>query len=185
MQNDIETKLLASIAELAERDYTYTVSGYRIEVYLNPETHEVYTFDFVGAGVPIAAWHRRHVWVCTVPDRAIPESVVEVLSNQVGYLAAVCDQYLGSEWDGNNHVGKWAEAPEDPGPPFEFACYWDPAIWFEDSQGEILTMAAAGHAPTDILAKLYLGDQYNGEVEREAALSYVTELVSGHEGALS
>lgn len=185
MPNDVETKLLNSIAELAERDYNHPISGYRIEVYLNPENHEVYTFDFVGSGVPTAAWHHRHVWICTIPDRAIPESVVEVLSGYVGHLVAICDNYLGTYWDGSNHVGRWADTPREPDHPFNFSCYWDPSVWFESSEGEILAMSAAGHTPNDILAKLHLGDPFNGEVERGAALEYVTELVSGHQGALS
>lgn len=185
--------LLASIAELAERDYNHPISGYRVELYLDPENHRVYTFDYVGSGVPMAAWHHRHRWVCTIPDRAIPESVAEVVANHVGHLVAICEQYEGTVWDGSNHIGQWAD-PEgagyfDTATPLEFACFCDPADWFggDGTDTMIRELAAKGHSPADIMAGLYLGDPYNGEVEEGAALEYVAELVAEHthEGPLS
>lgn len=191
MSQTTETQLLASILELAERDYNHPISGYRIELYLDPENCIVYTFDCVGAGVPMLAWHRRHRWICTIPDRAIPESVAEVVTAHVGHLVALCERYLGTEWDGSNHVGRWAEPYEpsyfDCEPGLDFACYWDPGDWFsgDGTDTEIRELAAQGHTPADIMAELYLGDQYNGQVEPEAALEYVTELVAEHTGPLS
>lgn len=188
MSQTTETQLLASTQELAERGYTHPVSGYRIELYLDPENCTVYTFDYVGAGVPMLAWHRRHRWICTIPDRAIPESVAEVVTAHVGHLVALCERYLGTEWDGHNLVGQWADPEDcDPDLPIDFACYWDPDDWFsgDGTDTEIRELAAQGHTPADIMAKLYLGDQYNGEVEPEAALKYVTELVTEHTGLLS
>jgi hypothetical protein len=184
-RDEIEARLLASIAELDGRSYEYPISGYQIELYLDPETPEVYLFEHVGAGVPMAAWHRRHRWVCSIPDHAIPASVVEVLETYVGHLVALVEAYEGSEWDGSNYVGRWSDMAElDPDcwGRWEFSCYWDPYLWFEGSDREILELAAQGYTPTDILPTLYLGDQYNGEVRPDAALEYVTEVIEEAHG---
>jgi len=177
--------LNASIQSLRNDDYSAPCSGYRQDLYIDPEKHTVYVFTCVGAGIPAAAWHNRQVQILRIPADAIAESVCNAVLMVEERLAELCDRYLGSEWDGSNHVGRWAE---DGGGVLEWvgdripeiACYWDAGDWFsgDGTDDDIRARLRSGKKPQEILADLYLGDESIGEVREADALEWIKGLAA-------
>lgn len=180
MTQEIEQSLLESIEELGgDSDYRHPCSGYKQELYLNPETYTLYVFEHVGAGTPMRAWHGIDKWILDIPDRAIPESLVEVLKRKLGNLVETCERFEGTKWDGSNHRGVWRSDDEygvDASfdhMDFDIACYWDPSDWFGDADDEIRRLASEGLTPEQIADKLYLGDTMDGMCKRDEAIDYI------------
>jgi hypothetical protein len=163
-------------------------SGTQVSLYLIPadETSsgaaEVVTFSNVGPGCPEAAWHGR--WHCLGSPSVdfVAESLVEVLESQRDKLQRIADAYLGSEWDGNNHRGKWDKDADIDDVEIDLECetYWDADDWlggdWPSTDREIL-------AATDLqsLAESYVD---NAAGEARLQLDEVLECLQGRAAEL-
>lgn len=112
-----------------------SISGTQVSLYLIPaeETRngvaEVTTFSNVGPGCPEPAWHSR--WHClgSLSVDFVAESLVEVLESQRDTLEQIAASYLGSEWNGNNHVGRWYGDLDGVEIDLDCETYCDPDEW--------------------------------------------------------
>lgn len=106
------TKIELPSAE--ELDTGSTSQGYQIALYLIPAKENggipcVTTHEGVGnIGYPEPAYHRRWYHLASYGQDVCGESVLAALEEQVDYLIAHSDTYQGSEWDGSNVKGNWA-----------------------------------------------------------------------------
>ena len=184
--NEQQLKTLdESIAALEQKDYSAPCSGYRQELYLDPEGHELYVFGHEGGSEPGAAWHGRHAYVCSIPTDAIPRSVRCAIAGIRDDLVALCESYLGSECDGRNLRGRWSDDRDDRGMAdlrdrLAILTYWDPGEWFagDGTDDNIRQLLGAGETPESILADLWLGDESTGEVREADALEWIRGLAS-------
>lgn len=138
-----------------------TISGSSVRLVLEPGGERedgiprVYTFGHVGPGVPERVWHRRHLTLCSVSVAAVPERLREIVEAHIDEIVALSERYLGTEWDGHNHVGRWDLGPEDDcadalavSREVEESCptYWDAGDWFAGNPGGVVDTAL--HAGT-------------------------------------
>lgn len=168
----IRDTLEDSINDLATESWPDRPSGIRHRIYLDPETGRVYPSSHVGAGVPEPVWHGRHVTVCHVPGDAIPQSVVNVLGDRLGLLERVCAEHGEdlSDPDAYHDSAHFQLSQIEP----EIACYRDPGDWYGESTGEITELVASGHSADQIVDILGTGDDYNGMVDDDAAVEWMT-----------
>lgn len=165
---------------------TGSVSGTQVSLYLIPadETRggvpEVVTFSNVGPGCPEPAWHGR--WHClgSLPVEFCADSLVEVLESQRDKLQQIADAYLGSEWDGHNHRGRWEEDVDDITIDLECETYWDAGDWLGSDQPQ---------TDRDILAADSLESLAEGIVDNAAGtarlqLGDVLDCLTGRAGDL-
>lgn len=137
-----ESKPKLTIGDCSTLDY----SGARNVVYAIPaEEHNdgiahVFVWSCVGAGEPMHAYHSR--WLClgTVPQRAVEAEIENVLREHEEEILSALSAYKGAEWNGHNHVGRWARDIDEEldRAPYgvtaalrEVPCYWDPGDWFQ------------------------------------------------------
>jgi hypothetical protein len=81
--------------------------GERCVLVLDPERRAVYPFTTIGSGWPTNVFHGRAI-ALNVPAAADLASVEQVLRSRDGALAELLDAYVGTRWDGCNHVGVWS-----------------------------------------------------------------------------
>lgn len=117
------------------------ISGTQTAIYLIPAAEsqsgaiEVFLFRNVGPGSPEPAWHGRWFYVGSPGTEYVAESLTEYLQGHEGELRAIDAAYLGSEWDGSNHRGRWDDSLDGEPQWFDMtdvASYWDAADWFQD-----------------------------------------------------
>lgn len=118
------------------------ISGIRVELYLIPAEEndgaaaQVFAFSCVGSGSPLHAWNHRWLHLCSVPPDAVPGELEQIVQAHETEILKLAEAYRGSEWDGNNHVGRWelddeyatwalSEAVS------ECPTYWDVDEWFD------------------------------------------------------
>ena len=100
----------------------------------------------VGSGVPEPAYHCRWLSLGPVNTEFCAASLVAVLRDQAETLCQMADCYLGSEWDGHNHVGRWRDQEwlesltQDPtyGLRLECATYCSASDWFTDVGSDLV-----------------------------------------------
>jgi len=91
-------------------------SGTNVTAYLVPAEEsangqpKIYLFPNVGSGWPMMAHNSRHLCLGSVNVDFVAESLVEKLESQKEKLLKIAGCYEGSEWDGSNHIGHWADA---------------------------------------------------------------------------
>ena len=113
---------------------------YRVALYLVPggETEdgvpEVVTHTGVGnIGTPMPAFHHRWLRIGGYGPGTVGESVLSSLREGEDVWLAWSESYLGSEWDGRNLVGSWADTDavlDYEWDGSELSHYWDAADWF-------------------------------------------------------
>jgi len=125
--------------DTAHFDHT---SGRCIRLFLIPAEESknglptVTAFDHVGAGCPEPAWHGRWAAIGSIGPQIVGESVLRTLEILIDDLLAVAERYLGSEWDGNNHVGRWRgqeagmELDRWEDERADWQCYWDAGDYY-------------------------------------------------------
>jgi hypothetical protein len=99
----------------------YSRDSWRFALYLIPAGEsssgrpEITSHSGVGnIGTPMPAWHGRWASIGSYGPDVQGESVLAALRELEPLLLAASDAYLGSEWDGSNHVGRWeVETDED------------------------------------------------------------------------
>jgi len=120
-------------------------SGTNGGLLVDPEDYTVSTWWHVGAGIPMSVYHGRAMLIA-VPTDATEEGIREWIEVHRSELTELCDLYEGSEWDGNNHIGRWSQsagshdevellhrsALED------IPCYWSAADWLHDDSPDRL-----------------------------------------------
>lgn len=119
-----------------------TAAGTRVALYLDPGdggiAPRVYTFGYLGAlGAPERAYRGRHKQIGMVPVSASPDSLHDWLTSRAEEITALAALFRGVQWDGNNHVGVWADGA-DADAEHLAGCLGD-AIAF----GDVLTYWAA------------------------------------------
>lgn len=100
----------------------------------DPERIVVYTWNNVGPGTPEAVYHRRHRTLCTAPLCAVEQELLSALQAREESIRAIASGYLGDEWNGHNHVGRWADDDEEQyGDALELGdlpTYWSAGEYF-------------------------------------------------------
>jgi hypothetical protein len=155
--------------------------GERTHVVFDAERQLIDTFSVVGSGVPTRVWHGIAVSV-RVPNDADLDAVRGVLEAKGDLIEALFDLFVGVEWDGQNHVGKWADeerraeilealhdALHDEG---ALPTYWEASEWLSPAEGDVrenLLHAVAEHGDLDIAVEKLAKDE-EGEARRQGAL---------------
>jgi len=88
----------------------------RHALYLDPETRRVSHYEQYGDGTPMPVHHGRALLI-DLPRSVVGTAVREVLTGDdcCRLLIAICDRYIGSEWNGSNHVGRWQGEDDEYG----------------------------------------------------------------------
>ncbi len=152
------TKLTVPTAD--ELDTGDWPDDYRRDLYLIPASEadgdlpEVTTHGGVGnIGQPMMSFHHRWAGIGGYGASVQGQGILEILCGLEDELVAVSDAYLGSEWDGSNHIGQWSDDGRDYDGPCAELCeawsravdhglpsYWDAGDWFGpagDGWGEL------------------------------------------------
>ena len=142
-------------------------------------------------GCPEPAWHDRWKCIGRVPEDAVGESVLAMLGEYESDLLDLAAAYEGSQWDGNNHVGSWADDGVSLDLPWhDVAQWWDPWDWFQgQSWVDVCTLAhidpERGAACLDELVAALTSDSATGDeyLRAEDVLRHVTNLLDEHNAA--
>jgi hypothetical protein len=163
-----------------------SISGTQVSLYLIPadETNsgvaEVTIFRNVGPGCPEPAWNNR--WHClgSLAVDFVADSLVEVLESQRDTLEHIAASYLGSRWNGSNHVGRWAESVDDIQIELDCETYCPASDWlgcdWPSVDREILSAESLESMAEDIVddaagtARLMLDDVLDCLIQRASDL---------------
>ena len=175
---EICQNLIDSIEALKDEDYS-VCSGFRTDIYLDPEEGKVYTF--VGSNShPRSAHHNIDRHILRVDDGAIAESVYDAVKSIESNLDDLLDLYLGSEWNGSNDIGQWDERSVELEEYIAealssnpIASYWLPGDWFEGIMDELKTSWAEGKTAIAIIDEQGCGDTQDGMVDRDDAIAWL------------
>lgn len=91
-------------------------SGTNVTAYLVPAEESesgqprIYLFPNVGSGWPMMSHNARHLCLGSINVNFVAESLVEKLESQEEKLLEIAACYNGTVWNGNNHIGQWADA---------------------------------------------------------------------------
>jgi len=116
-----------------------------VRVILDPAERRVFDWSNVGSGVPEPVWHGRMRTLAIVSPSVDADALDERLrSPEVQEaLRALCDAYLGAEWDDSNLVGRWALGEDEEAYLDErwetlladLPTFWDADDWFSSTSG--------------------------------------------------
>ena len=171
-----------------------TVSGSEVSLYLIPAKEResgvphVYTFGIVGAGTPEAALHGRELYLGRVPLSTDADSLREWLQCQEDEIVDLSDQYQGSEWNGNNHVGNWGDlarelngfdrALEQAITNEQIAQHWDAGEWLSgDPAGTIEAALDRSDLDAAIADVMKEGETRNALLDREDVSYALTSMI--------
>lgn len=173
------TSTLETSIKALENKIFSCASGFRCDVYLDPVERRVYTF-LGNNSAPMDAYHNIDQHILTVQDRAIPSTVVDALMGVIDNLESLCDAYQGTAWDGNNHVGTWAEVAQEITEcmgqiDLEVGCFWDPGDWFEPVSSEVRFLLAQGKTPEEVCASIGTDFGTDGAVEEGEAVAWIED----------
>lgn len=117
------------------------ISGTQTYLYLIPSAEsrsgaiEITLFRNIGPGSPEPAWHGRWYGLGSPGTEYVAESLIEYLQGHEDDLRRIDAAYLGSEWDGSNHRGRWEDGYGNEPDWFDLqdvASYWDAFDWCQD-----------------------------------------------------
>jgi len=182
MTTETKTALQESIEAIGSENFN-VCDGQKTDIYLDPEKKAVYTF--VGSNSsPMAAFHNIDLHLLTVHNGSIPSSVQAAIESVSENIDSVLALYLGTEWDGNNHIGQWGE---DFGAEVEclqeklssipLACYWDASEWFNPVVDELKEDWKTGKTAEQIIDGQNLGNDCDGEVDRDEAIGWLNGMI--------
>lgn len=163
-------------------------SGAQMALYLIPAEEsnsgrpEVTAFQRLGAGTPMPAWHRRWAYLCTYGAQTVGASVLEALRAAEERLLDLSASYLGAEWTGSNHVGRWRHEDLDVELDLDdhLRHYWDAGDYYADQDWAELAREAG------VDPERALGTDWEAVAAEVAQLveARTTEAVSGTAGYL-
>jgi hypothetical protein len=169
---------LKSIDDLADEDYVCH-SGWHNDIYLDPGTGKVYTF-YTDNAVPISAYNGIDQRIYRVHRDAVPTSVRDNILSMGEWLSDMLESFVGTEWDGSNHIGVWKESTDDLHwrEPFDrhfeehiqIKYYSDPDEWFTDQ--DLKKLWRDGETPPGVLDKSCL-DNGDSCCKESDALAYL------------
>ena len=190
MATETKTALQESIAALGSENFN-VCDGHKTDIYLDPEKKAVYTF--VGSNSsPMAAFHNIDLRLLTVYNGSIASSVQAAIESVSENIDSVLALYLGAEWNGNNHVGQWGEGLCD-----ELEClqeklsltpaafYLDASEWFGPVVDDLKAEWEAGKTAEQIIDGEYLGNDCDGEVDRDEAIGWLNGMIGEWSADLS
>jgi hypothetical protein len=183
---EIRKNLMASIEDLRKGDYSHACSGYKMDLYLDPEDYTVYIFETVGSGWPMRAHNGIVRGLLTIPQDAIPDSLADAVSGMIDRLIDICVRFRGTKWDGNNNVGDWGDEDGDDFEKDDLAdlhyqdeclrqivCHWDAKEWFAYDWAPVDELIIKGETAEEIAASVHLGD--SGEVRESDAIEAIQD----------
>ena len=126
-------------------------SGAQACLYLIPSKEsasgniEIYMDVQIGNGCPMSAWNNRWYTLGSVGTECEPESLQNELEQFEDEYREIDDAYLGSEWNGNNHIGQWDQAAiynsnwDNIAMQARENCnqFWSATDWFQGSLADI------------------------------------------------
>lgn len=131
------------------RDLDAPLRDYSIDLYLIPAEEsssgevEIETHNGVGnIGWPVRAHNGRWFSLGSVPAGAVGQSVLDALKGQEAHWLELASRYLGTEWDGHNHIGRWMEDEDGGYDPVIDNLFADVAI--KEDAGDALDGAGWG-----------------------------------------
>jgi hypothetical protein len=168
--------LIDSIESLKDEDFD-TPSGFKTDIYLDPEAEKVYTF--VGNNsYPRDAHHKIDLRILTVHSGAIPASVYCAIKAIEDILDELIALYKGSEWNGSNHIGQWEPEVDDA---LEFihqvdhqiGHYWEPSDWFGPVMSDLKSAWKEGKTAEETIDLEGCGNDQDGMVDRAVAIAWL------------
>ena len=185
-----KTALQLSIEDLGSENFNVAY-GQKTDIYLDPEKKAVYTF--VGSNSsPMDAFHNIDLLLMRVHNGSIASSVQAAIENISENIGSVIDLYLGTEWDGSNHVGRWDEGLCDELECLQeklsltpAACYWDASEWFGPVVDDLKAEWKSGKTADQIIDGQNLGDDCDGEVDRDEAIAWLNGMIGEWSADLS
>lgn len=148
------------LLEEAEMNTILTSDRFAVTYFLTPDG--IQPWVNAGAGRPKAEKEGKWVEIFTIPQRAVPETVLETLRELEPILQKMRDQY--------KKTGKWSDLSYRR---FEFPSFYSPEDWWED-QSELKEKFAKGMTPKEILETEFLGSKYQSRVDYDEALEWLT-----------
>lgn len=125
-------------------DFDGRSRGWQAVLILDPDDRDVTLHAGIGAGTPGNVWHNLALSL-SINEAASGEALTEILESDEAQslLAAICDSYEGTRWDGHNTVGVWAKEENEDG---EFLAYTHEAhvARLEEMLSEAATFWSAG-----------------------------------------
>lgn len=180
MEATTTTALRQSIEAIKDYDFS---GQWKTNIYLDPEAKNIYPFTNTNC-IPGTAYHNIDQFILTVSPSAIAASVYDYLIEIEEELQAIIEEYQGSEWNGNNHVGRWSEegmnlkAALSMNHHPEIASYWDAGDWFEPVTGELKTAWEEGKTAEEIIDEQGCGDEINGMCDRSEAIEWLNRKIN-------
>jgi hypothetical protein len=119
-------------------DFHGAVSGTQVQLIFTPSAEaggewSVCNWANVGAGEPMDVYHRRALRLCSVPVETVAEFLEEWCREREQIWDELDACYLGSEWNGHNHVGRWSDLQwldaKMDSIDRDFAMYMDASDW--------------------------------------------------------
>ena len=190
-ETEIQTANKPTIELATPFEWTTVDGATPVRVALDPHGDgggRVYVYNMIGGGTPMAVWHNRHLVLGRAPVEAVPEQLEKALraDDAQDAIRALAARWLGDEWDGSNHVGRWRDHEEldTDCQRFERAFladvpqYWDAADWFSGNPEEVIKQAIAD-ASIDAAVEREVDqarpDAYLREADAEKALRWLLE----------
>ena len=160
-------------------------TGIRMALYLIPAAESdsgipvVTTHSGVGIiGMPMRAFDRLWYPLGEYGQDVVGESVLAALVAGADALVALSDCYQGSEWDGNNHRGRWPDWADDDRmgdweshwDRVELQTYWEAEDWFSAGRGGVAwpDLCEAAEIDLDIIARDDEWDKWESVARRVA-----------------
>ncbi|MGL5923751.1 hypothetical protein [Chroococcidiopsis sp.] len=173
--------LRASIEALQEEDFSGSWGGWKTDIYLNPEDGTVYCFLDIGQGIPQESHNGIDKRILTVYPSAIAQSVYSWVVSIEDTLEAMLKEYLGSEFDGHNPIGRWSSKgielldyvrSQDTD---TIASWWDAEDWFDPD--DLKPLWIEGKTAEEIIDQHGCGDVFNGMVDRDEAIAWLDDRI--------
>lgn len=194
---NIEDILAESINALAGEDYgtdPYDNRGWRHLVALDPRACHVYSWSGIGPGLPESMSRGCDEIIADLPQAAIPASVVAQLLDNIGLLVQACVEEANDARPcllvpaGIDDVEDVEDADQSSARyalgllELEIATWWSPGDWYDLAGNQIEDLLRQGHSAEQIVDLMGTGDDRDGRVNVEAAVTWMTERIGEMQG---
>jgi len=162
---------ILSILEAEDASNPYYPTIY----YLDPKSAVIRWYPQAEIGIG-EGWVR----ILNAHPRAIPQSIVNTLLMIEDILVDSCASF--------QLLGRWEDKPDYSLLRLELrvTVFWPPEKWFNEfDRVDIRRMWRKGMSPEDIISSLFLGDPFNGGVDRREALDWIKQMIQEWENSRS